>query len=160
MNNPRPDTAVLLDIDGVVSPLPHQEPEYHYSFPAPFVWAQPMVPVRLRVAEWLSRVPARLVWSSSWGEPESLTRSLGAGPQEAVDTSQGKGAGVAAWIAANPEVTRVLVADDDHYDIEVPPETVQAHPDFELVRLRPDRYHGLSDADLETIERFARGGRP
>ena len=158
MASDRPDdTVIFLDIDGVVSPLPYQEPEYHYAFPSPFVWAQPMVPVRLRVAEWLSRTSAKLVWSSSWSNAMSMTKSLGAGPEEALNTVDGKGEAIGAWLAEHPEVRRAVVIDDDPFDV--------IHPDpdraarLELGRITPDSYQGLTNEHLGALDRFVCGGR-
>ena len=158
MASARPvDTVIFLDIDGAVSPLPYQEPEYHYVFPSPFVWAQPMVPVRLRVAEWLSQTSAKLVWSSSWSNAMSLTASLGAGPKEALNTVDGKGEAIGAWLAAHPEVRRVVVVDDDSFDIVFPDPDRAAG--LELGRITPDPYQGITNEHLDAIDRFVLGDR-
>lgn len=146
-------TAVFFDIDGCVSPDPRQNP-YRYSFTEPYLFVQPMVPVRLSVINWFQTYhPTRLLWSSSWCSAAlTLTEDLGGGPVETVMDERNrlsKPESVTAYLQANPDIDRLVIVEDHPYTLDSP-EMVSKN----ILYLNCESHTGLTDKHLTVLDDF------
>lgn len=140
--------AVFMDIDGVVSPIPWQDP-YSFDMHSEFTVAFPFTPVHEYVRDWMIQErPVRMLWSSSWPEESTarLADNLGGGPEENVkELGETKTQAVERYLR-NSGVTTAIICDDDPYPVEVPGVTVH--------RVVPDCHVGLTRKDLAQIDQL------
>lgn len=147
MSNPDSNVAVFLDIDGVVSPLPRQEP-YRFLVDDLFTYVMPDVPIRETVRKWIiGEHGCRFLWSSSWGTSASnLSDAMGGGPEETIITHfQSKRRAMQDYLNEHPEITHVILCEDDPYDFE---------GDVNVTYITTDENTGLTDKDLDRIDRL------
>lgn len=138
--------AVFMDIDGVVSPIPWQDP-YSFDMWEEFAVAFPFTPVHEYVRDWLIQSrPARMLWSSSWSKEsaERLSDNLGGGPEEHVKELGETKTQVVEKYLVGSGVTTAIICDDDPYPVDVPGVVVR--------RVVPDCHVGLTRKDLKRID--------
>lgn len=162
--------VVLLDVDGVLAPISGSLTGWDDGVE---VDAQGRGPVTVSPAMLarVGRLPAELVWATDWEEDaqEAFGSRLGrscAALRSAGEESFGwwKIDAIDAWLEANPQVVKVVFADDelvalDELDTpfgEVLAEVLTARGVDHLLVV-PDGA-SLSPADLEGIESFLGGG--
>lgn len=153
-DNPNSTTVVFLDIDGVVSPNPYQEPHYHYSLPAPWSMIDRMAPTTWDVVHWLrSHHNCHLVSSSSWGDLSTgFFHNLGGGPETYVVDQYGnmsKKESVEQWLTDHPQVTTAVLCEDNPYPVEVDNVTTYY--------IAPETHTGLTSLLLTDIDRICAG---
>ncbi|MCW2135011.1 FtsK/SpoIIIE domain-containing protein [Arthrobacter sp. VKM Ac-2550] len=159
-------TAALLDVDGVIMPFVHREGMISLNVPG-----HGTLSYRPEVVRTLSALPVRQAWLTSWGE--DAPRHLGpmfpyAGEVlDAATEDYGwwKIDALAAWLDANPQVKRVVWADDElageDYALGLPFRELAgdmlADRGVEALLVVPDANVGLTAADLQQIAAFADG---
>lgn len=146
-------TAVFFDIDGCVSPDPQQNP-YRYNFSEPYLFVQPMIPVRLSVINWFKTYhPTRLLWSSSWCSAAlTLTEDLGGGPVETVIDERNrlsKPESVTAYLQKNPDITKIAIVEDHPYTLDSPEMASK-----NILYLTCESHTGLTDKHLTVLDDF------
>lgn len=138
-------TVVFLDIDGAICPYDRDwRRSGVYSLSTEYTY-RTITNLRVPIAEhvedflrWLT--PEEAVWSSSWGD-------ISVDINDAIETDhfdymmndkdliQGKSYSLAKYLKNHPEITKVILVEDEPYDIAT---------DVEIVYVTTDRFTGLT----------------
>lgn len=141
------DTLLLLDIDGVCSPVPPEVPgTYAFRGQALDYGVSP------HVVEFLRMVSQRPLtkWISSWGaSSSSFEEFVGMSHIDYLirDGIYNKLQAVKLWVEANSFTGPILIADDDEW-----PAQLRKMMCNEITHVRPDAHVGLTRQDISFIE--------
>lgn len=141
------DTLLLLDIDGVCSPLPPEVPgTYAFRGQALDYGVSP------HVVEFLREVSHRPLtkWISSWGASSSSFEEFVGMPHIDYLIRDGiydKSQAVKLWVEGNSFAGPILIADDDMWPAEL-----RKMVDNKIVHVCPEDHVGLTHQDIAFIE--------